>query len=85
MIMSLLKYFLNPKKLFGIISSTLLVASACPKQLPAQPLMKISLEFPSGASRGTPNSTIGGGRRGNSCITPDDNKGSLTALMPNLD
>jgi hypothetical protein len=84
--MNLLKYFLNPKKLVGIISSTLLVASVCPKQLLAQPLpMKISLDFPSGDSRGAPNSTIGGGRRGNSCITPDDEKGSVTALMPNPD
>ena len=82
--MNLSKYFLYLRKLISIISPTLLITSALPTQLLAQPLpMKISLEFPSGDSRGTPKSTLGGGRRGHSCLTRDKKKASLTALMPN--
>ena len=82
--MNLPKYFLYLRKLISIISPTLLITSALPTQLLAQPLpMKISLEFPSGESRGTPKSTLGGGRRGNSCLTRNKKKPSLTALMPN--
>ncbi|MEA5574991.1 DUF928 domain-containing protein [Anabaena sp. UHCC 0451] len=69
-----------------MISPSILVTVALPAHLLAQPLpMKISLEFPTGDSRGTPKSTLGGGRRGVSCITLDEGKPALTALMPKRD
>ncbi|MBK1986360.1 DUF928 domain-containing protein [Sphaerospermopsis aphanizomenoides BCCUSP55] len=70
-------------KLTGCISPVLLIAFILPAQLLAQPSpVKISLKFPSGDSRGTPASTIGGGRRGVSCINLATGKPSVTALMP---
>ncbi|MEA5619380.1 DUF928 domain-containing protein [Cronbergia sp. UHCC 0137] len=65
------------------ISPTMLIVSALPGQLLAQPSpIKISLEFPSADPRGNPQRTVGGGRRGASCISVESGKPSLTALMP---
>ncbi|MBD2293141.1 DUF928 domain-containing protein [Anabaena sphaerica FACHB-251] len=84
--MNLPKYFQYPGKVVSVILPGLLVTSLLPGQLLAQSApMKISLEFPSGDPRGTPASTLGGGRRGVSCLTIDKGKPSLTALMPKRD
>jgi len=80
------KYIQYLGKLAVGMSSALLTAHIFSPQLLAQPLpMKISLEFPSGDPRGKPQSTIGGGRRGFSCIRLEEGKPSLTALTPRRD
>ncbi|MGM3306271.1 DUF928 domain-containing protein [Anabaena sp. WFMT] len=80
------KYIQYLGKLAIGISPALLTAHIFPSQLLAQPLpIKISLEFPSGDSRGKPESTIGGGRRGFSCIHLEKGKPTLTALTPRRD
>jgi hypothetical protein len=84
--MYLQKYPLCLRELNSAISAAILLTLLLPAQLLAQPSpMKISLKFPSGDSRGTPASTVGGGKRGNSCIKIDEGKPSLTALMPKRD
>lgn len=80
------KYCMYEVKLIRLISQVIILVLVVPTQLLAQPSpMKISLEFPSGDSRGAPESTVGAGRRGVSCITLDEGKPSLTALMPKRD
>ncbi|TAF10141.1 MAG: DUF928 domain-containing protein [Nostocales cyanobacterium] len=84
--MHLSNYSLYLRKLFRIISPAILITSFLPTQLLAQPFpIKISLKFPSGDPRGTPETTVGGGKRGVSCITLEKGKPSLTALMPKRD
>jgi hypothetical protein len=84
--MNLPKYFQYLGTLTSKITPAILLISALPAPLLAQPSpIKISLEFPSGDSKGAPESTLGGGRRGISCITMEQGKPSLTALMPKRD
>ncbi|MBD2137820.1 DUF928 domain-containing protein [Anabaena sp. FACHB-1237] len=82
--MKLQKYIQPLGKLPLVLVPSLVILSAFPAQLLAQSSpMQISLKFPQAEDRGAPDKTIGGGRRGTSCIKLDPGKPSLTALMPN--
>lgn len=82
--MKLQKYIQPLSKLPLALVPSIVILSAFPAQLLAQSSpMHISLKFPQAEDRGAPDKTIGGGRRGTSCIKLDPGKPSLTALMPN--
>jgi len=77
------KYIQSLGKLPIVLAPSLVMLSAFPAQLLAESSpMQISLKFGKAEDRGAPERTIGGGKRGTSCVTLDPNKPSLTALMP---
>jgi hypothetical protein len=82
--MKIQKYSHYLKILAGIISPTLLLTLILPPPLFAQSApIKVSVNFPSGDPKGTPSRSAGGGRRGiTSCITLDNDKPTITAIMP---
>ncbi|MTJ53166.1 DUF928 domain-containing protein [Anabaena sp. UHCC 0253] len=84
--MNLQKYIQSLGKFATRLSPALIILSTSSSQLLAQTSpIQISLKFPSASDRGAPERTVGGGRRGTSCITLDKGKPSLTALMPTRD
>jgi hypothetical protein len=78
------KYIQSLGKLPIVLAPSLVMLSAFPAQLLAESSpIQISLKFGKAEDRGAPERTIGGGRRGSSCVKLDPGKPSLTALMPN--
>ncbi|MBE9045201.1 DUF928 domain-containing protein [Pleurocapsales cyanobacterium LEGE 10410] len=79
------QYYKSTGILVVLICQTGIIFSGLSSRLLAQSsLMKISLEFPPTNERGSPQTTTGGGTRGNSCVesSGDDRTIPLTPLMP---
>ena len=79
------KYFKSMGFLAVVISQVVAIVPSLPSQLLAQSSpMKISQEFPPTSERGAPETTTGGGTRGNSCMETgkEVEKIPLTSLLP---
>ena len=79
------QYYKSTRILLVLICQTGIIFSGLSSRLLAQlSSMKISLEFPPTNERGAPQTTTGGGTRGNSCVksSEGDQTIPLTPLMP---
>ncbi len=79
------QYYKSTRILLVLICQTGIIFSGLSSRLLAQSSsMKISLEFPPTNERGSPQTTTGGGTRGNSCVKSSEGGQTipLTPLMP---
>lgn len=71
---------------FSFPSLAQITPNHSPKTTPTQQIKNLQLaqmiKFPSSANRGKPKRSGAGGRRGNSCFISQEDKQSLTAIMP---
>ncbi|MBD2664324.1 hypothetical protein B6N60_01123 [Richelia sinica FACHB-800] len=81
--MNLQKYIHPIQKIAVTVAPVLVIVAGLPSELLAQSSpMEISLKFPVVDDRGAPQRTIGGGTRSPSCLSLEEGKPSLTAVMP---